>query len=251
MSDFILDDSEEKDPIKELCVVYVLYFDELKGHIPLLAYPKDSLRYNKEYMRPIEYHSIWFLDIKEEGLSDHIDLEYRGFTYLGKKFLTKSERKKRRAGLNKDTPETIVIIISLPQEIDIFGDRLINTLTKEIKKNFGDKFYKIIESEIAQDFKERTSKIEDIINIGTRIKVNLRELIDKIIQDFFSVELKKSLDDISSEKQKAVSFLSLKGIESSIFKSIEGKSAIYNFHSFESSEKDKNDNSAFIITSTY
>ena len=239
MSDFFLDESEEKDPIKELCVVYVLYFDELKGHIPLLAYPKDYLRHDKEYMRPIEYHSIWFLDIEEDGLMGHIDLVYRGFKYFGKKFLTKSKRKKRRAGLNEETPETIVIIISLPQEIDVFGDRLIKTLTIKIKKNFEDKFYKIIESEIAQDFKEKTSKIEDIIKSGTKIKLNLRELIDKITQDFFSVELKKSLDDISSEKQKAVSFLSLRGIKSSIFKSIEGKSAITNFHSFESSEKYK------------
>jgi hypothetical protein len=251
--DILLNDSEEKDPIIELCVVYVLYFDELKGHVPILAYPNDDLKHDKEYMRPIEFHTIWFLDIEDDEVLDHVDLEYRGFTYFGKKFLTKSKRIKRRAGFKEETPETIVIIISLPQEIDIFGDKLIKILTKEIKSKFDDQFFLIIQSEIEKDHQIKTPVIEELIEKGSKIKRKLRVLIDRIVQDFLSNELKKTLNTNSLEKQEAVSFLSLKGIESSIFNDNEGKSAISDIHSFDPSKKNKNKPAIkppFIISNT-
>ncbi|MBA7605491.1 hypothetical protein ES703_12624 [subsurface metagenome] len=80
-------------------------------------------------MRPINYHPIWFLETEE---LDHIDLEYKGYAFFGKKFSAKSKRKKRRAGLEEETPETIVVVVSLPIELEIFGDDLIRKLTDEI-----------------------------------------------------------------------------------------------------------------------
>ncbi|MFX1329141.1 MAG: hypothetical protein ACFE91_13520, partial [Promethearchaeota archaeon] len=62
--------SIEKNPNEDLCIVYILYFDEKKGQIPLLMYPDDRLRNNKKYMRPINYHPVWFLETEE---LDHID----------------------------------------------------------------------------------------------------------------------------------------------------------------------------------
>ncbi|MFX0058923.1 MAG: hypothetical protein ACFE8J_11550, partial [Candidatus Heimdallarchaeota archaeon] len=88
---------------EELAVVYVLYFDEAKGHIPLLIYPDDRYKDDKKFMRPIRFHPIWFLGIDEQEVLDHIDLEFKGYTFFGKKFLTRSKRKKRRAGLEEET----------------------------------------------------------------------------------------------------------------------------------------------------
>ncbi len=201
--------SEEKH-IEEVVIVYVLYFDEARGHIPLLIYPDDKYKDDKKYMRPVKYHSIWFLSSDDLSALDHIDLEYKGFTYFGKKIFTKSKRKKRRAGLEEETPETIVIIVSLPNDIEIFGDGLIRKLTEEIQEKYDEQLYKIIECEIAKEQVIKTEKIKSCIQEGTIIKEELRSLISKLINDYFASVVKQK-DSTSIKQQKAISFLSLIG----------------------------------------
>ena len=200
----------EEKHIEQVCIVYVLYFDEARGHIPLLIYPDDKYKDDKKYMRPIKYHSIWFLSSDDLSALDHIDLEYKGFTYFGKKFFTKSKRKKRRAGFEEETPETIVVIVSLPNDIEIFGDGLIQKLTEEIQNNFDDLLYKIIESEIAKEQVIKTEKVKTSILEGTKIKENLRSLISKLTEEYFATVVKQK-DSTSIKQQKAISFLSLIG----------------------------------------
>jgi hypothetical protein len=203
-------DSLEKNPNEYLCVVYVMYFDEKKGQIPLLMYPDDRFRSNKKYMRPIDFHPVWFLETEE---LDHIDLEYKGYAFFGKKFTTKSDRQKRRAGLESETPETIVIIVSLPIELEIFGDDLIHKLTDDLRTNFEDQFYEVIESEVARDTIIKTPKVQERITKGMKIKVFMRELIDNTIKTYFSNEFSKKTDSPSLKTQKAISYFSLKGFK--------------------------------------
>ena len=204
--------NSEKNPLEELAVVYVLYFDEAQGHIPLLIFPDDNFKDDKNYMRPIRYHPIWFLGIDEQEALDHIDLEFKGYTFFGKKFLTKSKRKKRRAGLEEETPETIVIIVSLPNNLEIFGDNLIREITEKIKKNFEDKLFKIIESEILQSYIIKSPHIKKAIEEGNLEKAKLRDLIEDINNRFFSDIIKQS-DTKSIKMQKAIAYLALKGID--------------------------------------
>ena len=220
MADIFENEIVEKNPNEDLVIAYVLYFDEKKGQNPLLIYPDDNLRNDKKYMRPIQYHPVWFLESQE---LDHIDLEYKGYTFFGKKFLTKSDRQKRRAGLNEETPETIVIIVSLPVEIDIFGDELIRKLSTEILEKFEDQLYKIIESEIASESVIKSPKILERIEEGKKIKVFLRELIDKTIRHYFSKIIKKKADSTSIKAKKAISYFSMKGFEFSPLSSLRGK----------------------------
>lgn len=233
MSD-IFDIKVEKNPNEDLCVVYVMFFDEKRGQVPLLIYPDDRLRKDTRYMRPINYHPVWFLEIEE---LDHIDLEYKGYTFFGKKFLAKSKRQKRRAGLKAETPETIVIIVSLPVEIDIFGDELIKRLTEELRDNFEDKLYKVIESEIVTDFVIKTPKIQERISQGMKTKVFMRELIDKTIKDYFSKAIEKRAESPSLKTQKAISYFSLKGFEFSPLSSLKGEGGFTNVELFDSSKK--------------
>ena len=202
----------DKKHIEELCVVYVMYFDEARGHVPLLIYPDDKYKDNKKYMRPIKYHSIWFLPVEEQEALDHVDLEYKGFIFFGKKFLTKSKRKKRRAGMQEETPETIVIIVSLQNDIEIFGHDLIRELTVKIREKFEDKLFEVIESEIAKEEVIKTAKVKKIIEHGTKIHDELRELVSQIITDYFS-DVVKQTDIKSINQQKAISYLALKGID--------------------------------------
>ncbi|TFG06477.1 MAG: hypothetical protein EU539_07540 [Promethearchaeota archaeon] len=231
---------DEKERIEDLCVVYVLYFDEAKGHIPLMIYPDDQYKDDKNYMRPIKYHSIWFLDVEEQAALDHIDLEYKGYTFFGKKFLTTSKRKKRRAGLEEETPETIVIIISLPNDLEIFGDELIGKLTSTIRENFEDDLFKIIESEIAKDEVIKTPKVKQLIEKGDKFAKELWNLIGKTVDDYFEKAVRE-IDPSSIKKQKAISYLTLKGIDVSHLSSGGEPNSFSSIKLFDPSKKKADD----------
>ncbi|MCK4687603.1 MAG: hypothetical protein KAT66_05705 [Candidatus Lokiarchaeota archaeon] len=227
--------SSDKNPFEELAIVYVLYFDEAQGHVPLLIYPDDRYKDDKKFMRPIKYHPIWFLSLDEQEVLDHIDLEFKGYTFFGKKFLTISKRKKRRAGLEEETPETIVVIVSLPTKLEILGDELIKQLTIEIKGNFEKNLFEIIESEIVRDAVIKSLKVEKLIEKGDKIKNELRELIEKIVNKYFSRAIKQA-DTTSIKMQKAISYLALKGIDVSHISSGDYKGSFSSIKLFDPAE---------------
>ena len=242
MSDSLEPKSLEEILREELYVVYVLYFDEAKGHVPLIIYPieeKHRLTENKRFMRPIKYHPVWFLSVEEQEPLDHIDLEFKGYTFFGKKFLTQSKRKKRRAGLEEETPETIVVIISIANDIALFGDELIHLTTSAIKEQFDDKMFKIIEYEMVKDQVIKTPLVKKRIEEGIKIKEDLNDMITQIINDYFSQEIKHS-DTRSIKQQKALSYLALKGIDVSSLSGTQNVEDFSNIKLFESSKEDVN-----------
>lgn len=249
MADSENNKSSGNNPIEGLCTVYVMYFDEARGHVPLLIYPDDKYKNDKKYMRPIKYHSIWFLPLDEQEALDHIDLEYKGFIFFAKKFLSHSKRKKRRAGLQEETPETIVIIVSLPNDIELFGDDLIRELTLKIRENFENDLFKIIESEIAKDEVIKTENIKKTIKRGAEVHHKLRELIGNTVENYFSTVVHE-IDIKSINQQKAISYLALKGVDVSyIFgpKGIEGFSTMKIFDPNKKAAKDFGSNNQFQI----
>ena len=241
--------SSEKNPFEELTVVYVLYFDETRGHMPLLIYPDDRYKDDKTFMRPIRYHPIWFLNINESDALDHIDLEFKGYTFFGKKFRAFSQREKRRAGLTGETPENIVVIVSLPNKIELFGDDLIRHLTQDIKENFEKKIFQIIESEILKDDVIKSPKTKKVIEAGDKIKSQLREMIDDTTDHFFSTVIKKA-DASSIRMQKAIAYLAFKGIDVSHIHSEDYKGSFSSIQLFDPDKKgevDFIDKKPFII----
>ena len=232
----LFDSSSEKSPIEELAVVYVLYFDEAQGHMPLLIYPVETYKNDKAYMRPIKYHPIWFLSLDESDALDHIDLEFKGYTFFGKKFLTHSNREKRRAGLKEETPENIVIIVSLPNKIELFGDELIRILTQEVKGKYEDKLFEIIDSEILKEEVIKSPKIKKRIEKGEAIKKELRDSIEKTTNTFFSDVIKNS-DTTSIRMQKAVAYLAFKGIDVSHIDSKGYEGSFSNIQLFDPDKK--------------
>ena len=250
MSEFFNSSTSEKNPFEELAVVYVLYFDEASGHIPLLIYPDDRYKDDRNFMRPIKYHPIWFLSVNEQEALDHIDLEFKGYTFFGKKFLTKSKRKKRRAGLEEETPETIVIILSLPNNLEIFGDDLLRKLTEKILGKFDANLFEIIEAEIVSQDVIKSPKTKKIIEKGNEIKEQLRELIDSQCANYFSKAIKKH-DPNSLKMQKAISYLALKGIDVSHIESEDYKGSFSSIKLFDPSHKSElnfNDKGPFSIS---
>ena len=83
---------EEEFPTKNaetFYQVFLCYFDESRGHIPLFTFPNE-LKYSAEDLRIIKIHSIWFLDAKAQEDLSHVDLEYGDKIYLAMKFLGES-----------------------------------------------------------------------------------------------------------------------------------------------------------------
>ena len=102
----LFDGAVYKNPNEDLCVVYVLYFDEKKGQIPLLMYPNDRFRNDNRYMRPINYHPVWFLETED---LDHIDLEYKGYAFLEKNFRQNPKDLREELDLKKK-PQKLLLL---------------------------------------------------------------------------------------------------------------------------------------------
>ena len=232
MAELFGSSSSKKNPFEDLAVVYVMYFDEALGHMPLLIYPDDKYRNNKTFMRPIKYHPIWFLSLDESDALDHIDLEFKDYTFFGRKFLAHSKREKRRAGLEEETPETIVIIVSLPNKIELFGDELIRILTQEVKDKYGDKLFEIIGSEILTEEVIKSPKIKKRIENGQVIKKQLRDSIEKTTNTFYSDVIRNS-EATSIRMQKAIAYLAFKGIDVSHIDTKDDKGSFSNIQLFD------------------
>lgn len=197
---------------KKLCEIYLLYFDEIIGHIPFLTCPENLLHNDEEKMRLIRFHPIWFLESQDPNSLNRVDLEYDNKMYFAKKFFIESNRTKRRAGLEHEVNEQIVLILVLPIDLDIFGSALINKLTGVIITEFQKILYQIIESEIAKGEIIKKDNLKVIIEEGDLIKERLRNMIKNVCNEYFSSVIKKK-DPTTIKLQKAMSFLMLKGID--------------------------------------
>ncbi len=196
---------------EQLCEVFLLYFDEQLGHIPILVSPEDAMKDNEETLQILRIHSIWFLDLSDKTSLDRVDLEYGDKMYFAKKFLIPSNRMKRRAGSDEKDDETIVLILALPIEMDIFGGALLKEMNERITKYF--KFYlaELIETEIEKLEIIKTHKSNDLIEKGRKIQKRIRALIKNTCSQYFQSVIKKA-DTTILKIQKAISYLSLKGV---------------------------------------
>ena len=177
---------ENEDTNRGLYEIFILYFDEEKGHIPLLIYSDEKIEDNPEKMRPIFIHSIWFLDIEELDCDDHVDLEYKDKMYFAQKFCTKSEREKRRSGLEKETPETIVIILALPIKLVVFGSELILKITQKIKEIFSEQLSELIDAEISRLSPIKTPQRREKIEKANRLKEKMTYKLQTLCDSYFS-----------------------------------------------------------------
>lgn len=181
-----LDTLEDYEPTRGLYEVFILYFDEEKGHIPLLVYPDQNIEQNPEKMRPIYIHSIWFLDMEELDCDDHVDLEYKDKMYFAQKFCAKSEREKRRSGIHKESPEIIVIILALPLKLIVFGSELIQKITNKVIENFTDQLSELIKAEISKLSPIKTMEMKRKIEKGKKIKEEIKDDIKSLCNNYFS-----------------------------------------------------------------
>ncbi|MFX0133251.1 MAG: CBS domain-containing protein [Candidatus Hodarchaeota archaeon] len=189
---------------KALYEISLCYFDEARGHLILYTYP-EYLKKDKDQERIIKIHSIWFLDTESQEDLDHVDLEYGDRIYLAMKFAGESYRKKRRSGMDEKTPETYVLILSLPKDYSFLGADLLVSLYSKIKA-LADKLYILIQKENALYKVVKSERDRTIIEEGKAIEKELHN-ISKTLLPKVSPDAMNSLASATTKKNEKLAYL--------------------------------------------
>lgn len=194
--------------MEKFCVVYVAYFDEARGHQLLLVHPaelKDDQEFLQSELKTIFIHSIWWMSVEVQAELSHVDLEFGGRNYLAKKFHAPSTRQKKRSGMDENTPETIVLMLSLPINLNTFGGEILNRLHAILVGKFIDKFSLAIDKSICDAKIIKSPRDKETCAEGEEVMARMSESIRDVLREFGKhVEINASSED---EKQKALAYM--------------------------------------------
>ncbi|MFX1505755.1 MAG: hypothetical protein ACFFDC_06525 [Promethearchaeota archaeon] len=127
--------------------VFLYFFDEIRGHIPLFVYP--SLPVNENERQILSVHSIWWHQDKflTPFKFNSIDLEIGGVIYSATLFLCHTRRTKRRSGMDssKWKPERFVLIIKVPSSVSINTKEILHKLKTRIQGDVGEDLCFLVE----------------------------------------------------------------------------------------------------------
>ncbi|MFX1297378.1 MAG: hypothetical protein ACFFD2_21300, partial [Promethearchaeota archaeon] len=203
---FIKRKPTQEPPFKGLYEIFLAYFDEELGHVPLFTFP-PHLKEDKMECRIISIHSIWWLDTETQQDLEHVDLEYSGRNYLATKFRAKSHREKSRSGLTTETPETFVLITSVPINLSPFGTNMLNILFQKIQ-DIKDELYLLIKKEIASEKIIKTQKDKADIAKGAELEAKVLKICEESIPDI-APDVLNTLVNVESLDQENLAFLLL------------------------------------------
>jgi len=142
--------------------VFLYFFDEIRGHIPLFIYPSFPINENERQILSI--HSIWWHQDKflTPFKFNSIDLELGGVIYSATLFLCHTHRMKRRSGMDssKWKPERFVLIIKAPSSVSINTKEILHKLKTRIQDDVGEDLCFLVENYLKTSEK---SQVEEII----------------------------------------------------------------------------------------
>ncbi len=194
--------------LERFCIVYLAYFDEARGHQLLLVHPpelKDDEEFLQQESKTVFIHSIWWMSVDLQAELSHVDLEFGGRNYIAKKFNAPSHRPKKRSGMDDNTPETIILFLSLPINLNPFGGEIINKLYMALTSTFMNDFSLAIEKTICDAKIIKNPRDKEICVAGQSILEKMSTTIRVTLADYAKqLEVKAAPDD---GKQKALSYL--------------------------------------------
>lgn len=162
--------------LTEFCQIYILYFDDVIGLIPILIFSNEFIKKNEKQILPIKLHPIRLLDSENERDFEQINLKYNGKVYFAKRFKPKFN--------NKNFGKVFIILV-LTKEINIYGSDLLNDIKNTIKKDFGYSLKTLIKSEILKESLIKTPSIVEIIKKGEIVKEDIRNRLKQIWRNYF------------------------------------------------------------------
>ena len=200
---------EELPTLKGIYEIFLAYFNEELGHLILFTYP-PSLKADEDECHVISIHSIWWLNTETQKDLEHVDLECGGRTYLATKFTAKSYREKRRSGLTTETPETFVLITSVPVNLTHLGTNMLTILFQKIQE-IKDELYLLIEKEIACIKVIKTLKEKESIEKGAEVEAKLLKICEESIPEV-TPDVLKALTNVENADQENLAFLLLEDL---------------------------------------
>jgi len=204
----------KRELTRNLCEIFLFYNSDTIGRIPILIYPSEEIKYDKEKMYIINIHTVWFIDLENGLSSEHTELEYGDKIYFAEKYKLKSRIKQ----LNYSDSEEkyffgeIIIIVVVPINFTILGRDLLKLLSEGIISHFEFSIYYLIESEMLKSEKIKTAKIMDKIGKGEKIKNQIKILINNSYDKIFSNIIEQKSATIIKE-QKAISYCSFRDLD--------------------------------------
>ncbi|MFW9903888.1 MAG: hypothetical protein ACFFFH_06110 [Candidatus Thorarchaeota archaeon] len=160
-----------QSPTDDSFGVFLYFFDEVKGHVPLFAYPRELLK-NKQEKKIISIHSIWWHQDKflESEKFISMDLELEGVIYCATLIICQTKRTKRRSGMDskKWRAERFVLIVKAPSAVSFIAQEILHELKTRIKGSIGENLCFLVEnhlrmeekSEIGEFLKKKANDIE-------------------------------------------------------------------------------------------
>ncbi len=199
--------TKQKEESMEDFIVFLFFFDEAKGHLPLVTYPKE-IKENPKELQTIKIHPIWWLPDEEDENIEPAVFEFGNRGYIAKKFQAFSKREKHRSGMDASTLETFVLAIGAPRDFIFLGIELLGLLYSRILSVIGEKLYILCERELVlrKPFKKPADKekIDQGNQIANEIVRICRETLPKL-----SVRRVKERKDVQTRLQQKMAQLFL------------------------------------------
>ncbi len=151
---------------------FLFFFDEIKGHIPLFAYPKELLM-NENEKRIISVHSIWWNQDKflETRKFTCMDVELGNLVYSATLVPCHTHRMKRRPGMDsiKWQDERFVLVVRTPSLVSFIAHEILHELKTRIQGSIGENLGFLVEnnirlneaSDIGEFLKKKTKNVEE------------------------------------------------------------------------------------------
>jgi hypothetical protein len=172
---------------------YIYFFDEIKGHIPLFAFPSELLT-NEYEKRILSIHPIWWHQDQflETTKFKTIDLELEGVIFAATLLICHSDRTKRRFGMDslKWKGERFILIVRAPSTVSFIAQEILHELKLRIQDRMKNDLSVLVEKNLTKfnDSEQERMLIEKSSNIETELSLLCQSLIPKVplskLEDF-------------------------------------------------------------------
>ena len=188
-------DSREDLPNEDYYGVFIYFFDELKGHIPLYTFPSNLME-NEVEKRMLSVHSIWWHQdqfLKSEKFT-HIDLEIQNTIYTATLFFCRTKRIKRRSGMDakKWQYERFILIIKAPASVSFIAQEILQQLKSHLELHMESKLCKLVEDYVEGVISSEQDTLEKNSEKAIR---ELDELCQSLIPRTPLTKLEPIIDD--------------------------------------------------------
>ncbi|MFX1283705.1 MAG: hypothetical protein ACFFB5_08620 [Promethearchaeota archaeon] len=183
---------------------FLFFFDEIRGHIPLFAYPKELLT-NENEKQIISIHSIWWNQDKflETRKFTTMDVELGNIVYTATLVFCPTHRMKRRPGMNtiKWQDERFVLVVRAPSLVSFIAHEILHVLKTRIEGSIGENLGFLVEKNIRLN---EASKIGDFLKKKSKkVEEHLTQLCKSLIPKFPITKLEAQLEKSHREGEDA------------------------------------------------